>query len=571
MPYINPDDHIYSDNIPMIPGIVQQFLDLHGKTSITDADVDSIKELFPDFFEKLLALINSDHFNLTTKVNSVAQAIELAGFESVCNLMLCLSVYRSFSEIQITGVEQDQFWEDSLRRAVSARMIGELIGLDAGLCFTAGMLQDIGFFVLFLISQNKGLLWGEFRKRDPEARYSMERNIFNYNHDEAMALFCKKWNLLDIVSIPMINHHRCEKAELNVFDMQLCKVLYCADWMASVYTSVDKSFAINRCRQILSETFEMESFRAEEFLAAMPDEIDLTGQAFGISIKRHIEFSQILYEANIKLSEDNLNFQELTSRLEQALTERDRLAAELNKELGLAREIQKSLLPHDMSDDFPLVGLNISARDLSGDFYDYFKLDDGRIYFNLGDVSGKGVNAALLMTKTSSLFRCLGKRIHQPGELLSQINIELCETSIHGMFVTMIAGIYDPESGKLIVVNAGNPPALLFTTDGLAYEIEAQAPPLGIMPGSIFPETEIELEDKSLYMFSDGVTEGNIDGGEMLGLGGLFKVIANLDHDLSAVERINTIVKQFQNPSLPIRDDITILLLEDKSFKDESH
>ena len=567
MPYINPDDHIYSDNIPVIPGVVQRFLDLQGLQSIQDTDIESIKADYPDFFDKFLSVINSDHFNLTSKVDSVAQAIQLAGYEAICHLMLCLAVYRSFSEIGITGVNQQEFWEDSMRRAVSARMIGEVIGLDGGRCFTAGMLQDMGFFILFLISQNKGMLWGEFRKRDPEARYSMERNIFNMNHDEAMSLFCNKWNLFDIVSLPMINHHRCDKSALNIFDLQLCKVLYCADWMASVYTSVDKSFAINRCRKLLTETFQIESFRAEEFLAAMPGEMDISGQIFGIKIKQHVEFSRILSEANVQLSEDNLNFQELASRLEQALTERDRLAGELNKELGLAREIQKSLLPNDMGTDFPLVGLNISARDLSGDFYDYFLLDDGRIYFNLGDVSGKGVNAALLMTKTSSLFRCLGKRIHQPGELLAQVNIELCETSIHGMFVTMVAGLYDPQTGKLIIVNAGNPPALLFTVDGLAYEVEAQAPPLGVLVESEFPEVEIELEDKSLYMFSDGVTEANINEKEMLGLSGLFKIIANMDRCISPSERIHTIVSHFKKESLPVRDDITILLLEDQKYK----
>ncbi|MDH5735398.1 MAG: SpoIIE family protein phosphatase [Gammaproteobacteria bacterium] len=571
MPYINPDDHIYSDNIPMIPGIVQRFLDLHGLDAIEDADIDAIEADFPDFFEKLLRILNSDHFNLTTKVESVTQAIQLAGYQRVCNLMLCMAVYRCFKEIPVTGVDQQSFWEDALRRAVSAQMIGEVIGLDAGLCFTAGLLQDMGFYILFLISQNKGMLWGEFRKRDPEARYSMERNIFNMNHDEAMELFCNKWQLLDILSVPMIHHHRCEKAEFGVFDLQLCNVLYCADWMASVYTSVDKGFAINRCRQLLSNTFSMEPYRAEEFLAAIPDKIDITGHVFDITIDRHIEFSQILYEANIKLSEDNLNFQELTSRLEQALTERDRLAGELNRELGLAREIQKSLLPRDMGDDFPLVGLNISARDLSGDFYDYFVLPDGRIYFNLGDVSGKGVNAALLMTKTSSLFRCLGKRIYDPGELLAQINLELCETSIHGMFVTMIAGVYDPQTGRLKIVNAGNPPALLFTVDGLAYEVEAQAPPLGVLAESEFPEVEIELEDKSLYMFSDGVTEGNMANGEMLGLSGLFKVIANMTSDLSPTERINRIVSSFKESSRPVRDDITILLLEDQKYKHETH
>lgn len=563
MPYINPNDHIHVANIPAIPDIARDFIRLHASGVVDEVALARLQSQYPEFFSRLLAVINSDHFNLTTKVGALAEAIRLAGFERVCQLMLCLVVHRSLNAVQIRGVDQQAFWEDSLRRAVSARMIGEATGLDASLCFTAGLLQDIGFLLLFLLSPNKGLLWAEFRKREPDARYSMERNIFNMNHDQAMELFCQQWNLTGIMARPILAHHRCDKTELSEQDRQLCKVLHCADWMAAVYTAVDKSFVINRCRQLLAESFNLERYRAEEFLAAIPDEVDLTALVLGMHVRERTKFSQILFEANIKLSEDNLNFQELTLRLEQALDERDRLAAELNRELGLAREIQRSLLPQDGGESFPLKGVNLSARDLSGDFYDYFTLPDGRIYFNLGDVSGKGVNAALLMTKTSSLFRCLGKRIASPGELLSQINTELCETSIHGMFVTMIAGLYDPVSGRVVLVNAGNPPPLLFAANGLAREIEAQAPPLGVIDSAQFPEIELNLGDNSLYMFSDGVTEGYTSDGQMLGLNGLFKTIAMLPADLSREQRIQAIVRRIQHDAVaPLRDDVTILLLE---------
>lgn len=563
MSYVNLDDHIHASNIPVIPDIARDFLHLYGNNQLDGAGLTSLQQQYPDFFRRLLTIINSDHLNLTTKVVSVEEAIRLSGFERVCQLMLCLVVHRTFSAIRIRGVDQVLFWEDSLRRAVSARMIGELIGLDASLCFTAGLLQDIGFLLLFLLSPNKGMLWTEFRKREPDARYSMERNIFNMNHDQAMELFCQQWQLQSVIARPVLAHHRCDKLESSEFDAQLCRVLHCADWMAAVYVAVDKNFVINRCRQILSQTFEMERYRTEELLAAIPDAIDLTSAVLGIPVREHIKFSQVLFEANIKLSEDNLNFQELTLRLEQALDERDRLAAELNKELGLAREIQRSLLPPDMGEHFPLTGINISARDLSGDFYDYFTLPDGRIYFNLGDVSGKGMNAALLMAKTSSLFRGLGKRIDQPGELLAQINIELCETSIHGMFVTLIAGIYDPKTGLLKLVNAGHPPALLLTPQGLAREIEAAAPPLGVIEDTQFPEIVLNLGDNSLYMFSDGVTEGYTENGEILGLSGLFKTIATMPEHLTSHQRIERIVKRIQHDAQsPLRDDVTLLLLE---------
>ncbi|TNF36945.1 MAG: HDOD domain-containing protein [Gammaproteobacteria bacterium] len=562
MSQIDLTDNIEIANIPVMPEIARQFLQLHQQDMISEDQLASLLQAYPDFFRQLLSIINSDHFNLTTKVSSIQQAIELAGFQRVSNLLLCLVIYRTFNNIRIRGVEPDEFWQDSLRRAVSARMIGEVIGLQGSVCFSAGMLQDIGFFLLFLMSPNKGMLWAEFHKRDPEARYSMERNIFNMNHDQAMEYFCRQWLLPDDLSVAICAHHRCNKLELVEHDQQLCKVLYCADWMAAVYTSLDKGFAINRCRELLTRCFDMEAFRTEEFLAALPDEVDRTAMALNIPLKRHVKFSEILYEANLKLSQDNLNFQELTFRLEQALDERDRLAEELNRELGLAREIQRSLLPVEMSDDFPVCGINISARDLSGDFYDYFMLKDGRIYFELGDVSGKGVNAALLMAKTSSLFRCLGKRIDSPGELLALINTELCETSIHGMFVTMIAGIYCPDKDRLKLVNAGNPPALLFSPEGLAYEVEANAPPLGVLEEAEFPEIEIDLGENSLYMFSDGVTEGFVNEGEMLGMNGLFKAIATMDRSLKPRERIQHIVKRFKTYSDNIRDDVTLLLLE---------
>jgi serine phosphatase RsbU (regulator of sigma subunit) len=563
MAYINLDDRIHVANIPVIPELARDFIHLHVQGEMNRAELARLQAQYPDFFARLLAVINSDHFNLTTKMPAVEDAIHHAGFERVCQLMLCLVAHRTLSAVRIRGVDQQAFWEDSLRRAVSARMIGEITGLDASLCFTAGLLQDVGFLLLFLLSPNKGLLWNEFRKREPDARYSMERNIFNINHDQAMELFCQQWGLNDIIAQPILAHHRCDKAELSERDRQLCKILQCADWMAAVYTAVDKSFVINRCRQLLAESFQLERYRTEEFLAAIPDEVDLTALVLGIHVRERTKFSQILFEANIKLSEDNLNFQELTLRLEQALDERDRLADELNRELGLAREIQRSLLPQDRGTDFPFTGLNLSARDLSGDFYDYFTLPDGRMYFNLGDVSGKGVNAALLMTKTSSLFRCLGKRISSPGELLAQINTELCETSIHGMFVTMIAGLYDPATGKVVLVNAGNPPPLLYSPQGLAREIEAQAPPLGVIESAQFPEIELNLDDNSLYMFSDGVTEGYTDGGQMLGLNGVFRTIATLEADASPVQRIQAIVNRLKHDETsPLRDDVTLLLLE---------
>ena len=176
----------------------------------------------------------------------------------------------------------------------------------------------------------------------------------------------------------------------------------------------------------------------------------------------------------------------LNARMAEALVEQERV----RRELELAAEIQRTLLPSPRPLPFPAHGINIPAREVSGDFYDFFTLDDGRICFNVGDVSGKGMNAALLMAKTAALFRCLGKTVHDPGRLFAIVNEEVCETASRGMFVTMAGGLYDPATGRVRLVNAGHEPALLRRPDGTYESFPAEAPPLGIVPGGDFPEAE---------------------------------------------------------------------------------
>jgi|GEM_PF-3862963 len=222
---INLDDHIDTSHLPPVPDIARQFLALHHQPAELEATLQPMLQQYPGFFAELLSILNSDHFNLTTKVDSIHEAIKHAGFNRVCMLMLCMVVYKTFRNIKIRGFNQDEFWADSLRRAVSARMIGELIGLDGSLCFTAGLLQDLGLMLLFLMSPNKGMLWAEFRKREPEARYSMERNIFNMNHDAAMEVFCEQWQLLDVMARPVIEHHRCDPSAIETTNSNCAR--YC--------------------------------------------------------------------------------------------------------------------------------------------------------------------------------------------------------------------------------------------------------------------------------------------------------------------------------------------------------
>jgi len=250
------------------------------------------------------------------------------------------------------------------------------------------------------------------------------------------------------------------------------------------------------------------------------------------------------------------------ARMAENLVEQERVS----REMELATEMQRSLLPEARPAPFPLHGVNLPAHEVSGDFYDFYELDDGRIYFSLGDVSGKGMDAALLMSKTASLFRCLGKTIHEPATLLATINRELCETAIHGMFVTMVCGILDPATGDIKLANAGHEPPLLHEPHGTFSPLPASAPPLGILPlaageTGIRDET-FNLNGGTLYIYTDGVTEGVLGNGSRLEAEGFMKIIAERAGN-PAESRINSVVARLKESGQRRHDDITIMTVED--------
>ncbi len=241
------------------------------------------------------------------------------------------------------------------------------------------------------------------------------------------------------------------------------------------------------------------------------------------------------------------------------LVQRQRIA----QDLALAAELQRSLQPNFDPDAMPIWGVNRPARHVSGDFFDFYRLDDEHFAFALGDVSGKGINAALMMAKTISLFRCLGKRIDQPGALLEAINDELCETASRGMFVTMVAGHYWVRDGTVRFANAGHEPPLLRRKDRSYETFPASAPPLGIVPVSRCTEVEIALDGGEFYVFSDGLTEYRYANGEQLGTHGFIQLVEAMA-DQPPARRLESVLDLLeQDTGWEARDDLTVLTIDD--------
>lgn len=531
-----------------------------------DADVDSrtLAELVgkdPALAAELLRIANSPFYGLGREVRSAAQAVTVLGQRALRNLVLSLSVRDALRDNSIAGFDVGAYWEDVLRCAAAARLLGEDRGLDGEECFTAGLLLDFGLLAMFHVMPEQAPSWTRLRSLAPPARLEAERELFGVTHDRVALMLARSWALPDGLAQALAAHHRCGDETLPPEAARLCPVLHGADWMAAVYSAEDTGGVLTACRRVLQEQLGLAAERTDELLGGLPDLVEQAAGALGLRLQQQPDFDAILRQANVRLAEENLSYQELTWRLGKALRERDRLAAELDRELELAGEIQQSLLPGDLPDDFPVCAVNVPAKVLSGDFYDYFRLPDGRIYFNLADVSGKGITAALLMAKAASLFHCLGKQLERPGALLAAVNRELCETSTHGMFVTMVAGLYDPRSGRVCLVNAGHPPALRIAGDGAVTRFGAGAPPLGVVADAEFPEVSVELRDAGLYLFSDGISEGRLSDGRVLGVDGLARVLGRVA-DRPPKERLAAVVRLLGAAGGAQRDDVTMVLVQ---------
>ena len=230
----------------------------------------------------------------------------------------------------------------------------------------------------------------------------------------------------------------------------------------------------------------------------------------------------------------------------------------IRRELDHARRMQKSLLPKRRRGKFPLIGINLPAHEISGDFYDYFDLPDGRIAFLIGDISGKGLDAAFMMVRVASLLRWSGKEGTAPGQWLTRANNELVQTMTEGRFVCALVGHYDRRTGTVVFASAGFPPALLQTQTGFE-EFIADGPPLGIAPKIDYGQRQLELGGNALYFASDGATDAR-DGSQLrIGDHGLRNLIAR--HAALAPEpRLRALVGDLKR--LHLVDDTTVLLLQ---------
>ena len=257
---------------------------------------------------------------------------------------------------------------------------------------------------------------------------------------------------------------------------------------------------------------------------------------------------------NLKLVHSKL--QDAYDKLEETTAAKERIESELR----IAREIQKRMLPHvfPRRRDVDLYAMMTPAKEVGGDLYSYALIDD-LLYFCVGDVSGKGVPAALYMAEVTRMFRTLVDGKLMPNAIANRLNHALAEDNDQGMFVTMFIGLLDLKSGRMEFCNAGHNPPLL---NGEYMKMETNAP-IGLWPELKFEGEEVgDMHGKTLFIYTDGINEAENCNKEQFGDARLKALLQNdLGNARETSETIHRAVEEFVGGAEP-SDDLTKMCIK---------
>ncbi len=238
------------------------------------------------------------------------------------------------------------------------------------------------------------------------------------------------------------------------------------------------------------------------------------------------------------------------------------------QEMQVAQLIQQNFLPKELPDHegWTLNAFYRSAREVGGDFYDFVELPDGRLGVVVGDVTDKGVPAALVMASTRSVLRASAQRLIEPAKVLERVNEQLVPDMPPKMFVTCLYGVLEPGTGRFVFANAGHNLPCVQTPEG-AFEPRATGMPLGLMPGMSYDEAEVTIgPGQSALLYSDALPEAHDAHGEMYGFPRVVEVVGAVDRQGELVDRVLTDLHRFTGPDWEQEDDITFVTIRRSAF-----
>ena len=257
-----------------------------------------------------------------------------------------------------------------------------------------------------------------------------------------------------------------------------------------------------------------------------------------------------------------LYYNKLMNKLEVSEKEKEKWRSRISKEVNLAVKVQENFLPKRDLQNYPVHGINIAAREVSGDFFSFYPHNDS-VYFIIADVAGKGVHAGMVMAKASTLFEVMSRDQVDPDEMMFHMNNDLFITKTSGMFVTCVLGKYDLISDEITWVNGGHQPAIIRNEQGEYQNFDSDAPPMGVISQkdkSIYKINKQVLNGNKFYVFTDGLSESLDEEGKEIGIDGSIKIIED-NYTKDSKKHLSDITKKIIKISGPgkLSDDLTLI------------
>lgn len=317
------------------------------------------------------------------------------------------------------------------------------------------------------------------------------------------------------------------------------------------YFDTDQDDALGRAASII----------AQHIRSAVCAPLVVSDTVLGVLYIDYVSNRGVVKEEDVRLLGQIAKFAAVT--LERTRLREEALAkAVLDEELRTAYKIQSRLLPASLPrlDEYVFAASNRPCKTVSGDYYDVLVRPDGRIYFVIADVSGKGITAALVMSSVATAFQIFTRNDPKPSELLREINATLAPKTSPSKFVTAVAGVLDPAAGTIEFANAGHVAPLVVTRDGV-QALRMTDIVVGIKPDAAYRDQSLVLgRGDSLVLFTDGVTEAEDAAEEQLGLDPIVALLGGM-HGQEAprlLDAIDSHVHQYIG-DVPAGDDVTML------------
>ncbi len=322
-------------DIPSPPAAIAKIVRLASDPDVSVDKLGVVISSDPVFTAELLRTVNSPFYGLKVQIGTGARAAAVLGTRALRNLAICFAVRDSLRSSGFRAEDLKSFWEDSLRRAVAARLLARHAGIgNPDEAFTIGLLQDFGMLALLKSNREQLQSWPEVRALGPAERRMEEQTRFGTTHDKLASFLGARWGLPEALTTALAFHHNPDSPDVPAALRPLTRVAMHADTISSVFTAAANRAALQEARAGLERDCGMGPGAVDTMLAAVSVELEEAANGLGMRVARQPTFEEIIREANRSLVQMNVSYEELTQRLERTLTEKNELATQLQEANG---------------------------------------------------------------------------------------------------------------------------------------------------------------------------------------------------------------------------------------------